>query len=70
MLDIKGMNSETLESFNIVTLPYSVLVTPYKRISEYGIKLDSLATARIDSLTHRHDVKEEEKEKKKKKNNR
>lgn len=66
VLDIKGMNSETLESFNIVTLPYSVLVTPYKRISEYGIRLDSLTTARIDSLTHRHDVKEEEKKKKEK----
>ena len=67
VLDIKGMNSETLESFNIVKLPYSVLVTPYKRISEYGISLDSITTARIDSLTHRHDVKEAEKKNNKKK---
>ena len=65
VIDIKGMNSEILETFNITSLPYSVLVTPYKRIAEYEVTLDSLAAARIDSLTHRHDTRNERNKKKK-----
>ncbi len=65
VIDRKGMNSEILETFNIRTLPYSVLVTPYKRVSEYNLKLDSSAVALIDSLTQKHDNKND----KKKKNN-
>ena len=66
VLDIKGMNSDVLETFNITSLPYSVLVTPYKRVAEYEITLDSLAAARIDSLTHRHDTRNEKSKKNKK----
>lgn len=55
--DNKGMNSEITEIFNISSLPYSVLVTPYKRISEYDLQLDSVSIALIDSLTYRHDNK-------------
>lgn len=55
--DNKGMNSEITEMFNISSLPYSVLVTPYKRISEYDLQLDSVSIALIDSLTYRHDNK-------------
>ena len=65
VLDIRGMNSDVLQTFNITSLPYSVLVTPYKRIAEYEVTLDSLTAARIDSLTHRHDTKNERNKKKK-----
>jgi hypothetical protein len=58
------MASEVLESFNITSLPYSVIVTPYKRIAEYSVALDSLTAMRIDSLTHKHDTRNEKKEKK------
>ena len=65
VLDRKGLNSDILTTFNIRTLPYSVLITPYKRISEYNLRLDSVAVALIDSLTQKHDARNE----KKKKNN-
>lgn len=68
-LDCQGMNSKVLEGFNITSLPYSVLLTPYKRIAEYDLTLDSLTAVLIDSLTHRHDTKNEKKSDKKKKNN-
>lgn len=55
--DNKGMNSDVVEMFNISSLPYSVLVTPYKRISEYDLQLDSVSIALIDSLTYRHENK-------------
>lgn len=65
VLDIKGMASEILESFNITSLPYSVIVTPYKRIADYDIALDSITAAKLDSLTHRHDTRNAKKDKKK-----
>lgn len=71
VIDIKGMNSDVIETFNITSLPYTLLVTPYKRITEYGLVLDSLAAASIDSLTRKHDAKiedERKKEKEKEKN--
>lgn len=68
VFDRKGMASEVLESFNITSLPYSVIVTPYKRIAEYGIALDSTTAVLIDSLTHKHDIRNEKNDKDKKKN--
>ena len=65
VLDIKGLASEVLESFNITSLPYSIIVTPYKRIAEYDITLDSITAAKIDSLTHRHDTRNVKKDNKK-----
>ena len=65
VFDRRGMASEVLESFNITSLPYSVIVTPYKRIVEYDIALDSITAMKIDSLTHKHDTRNEKKEKKK-----
>lgn len=53
--DTKGLNSSVTSIFNIASLPYSVLVTPYKRIAEYDLKLDSSAVVLIDSLTQKHD---------------
>lgn len=72
VIEAKGMNSEILEIFNITSLPYSVLVTPYKRIADYDVPLDSVTAATIDSLTCKHDAKNQKKElsQKKKKNNR
>ena len=69
VIDIKGMNSEILETFNLTSLPYSMLLTPYKRIAEYDLSLDSLTAVLIDSLTHKHDTKNDKKNDKKKKNN-
>lgn len=63
VIDRRGMGSEILETFNIASLPYSVLVTPYKRISEYGLRLDSLAFETIDSLTYKHDNRNQKKKK-------
>lgn len=56
--DPNGMNSEILEPFNITRLPFSTLVTPYKRIEEYHLQLDSTDIARIDSLVLKHDNKQ------------
>lgn len=69
VIDIKGMNSDVVETFNITSLPFSLLVTPYKRITEYGLVVDSLAAVMIDSLTQKHDARnnaDKEKNKKKK----
>ena len=68
-LERKGMNGEIMETFNITSLPYSVLVTPYKRVAEYNLQLDSLTGVLIDSLTHKHDTRNEKKNDKKKKTN-
>ena len=67
VIEPKGMNSEAMEIFNITSLPYSVLVTPYKRIVEYNLPLDSITAATIDSLTHKHDTRNQKKEEKLKK---
>ncbi len=64
VIEIKGMNCEILETFNITSLPYSVLVTPYKRIAEYGLTLDSLTALSIDTLTHKHDTRNQKKKNK------
>lgn len=55
--DTKGMNSDVINSFNIASLPFSLLVTPYKRIAEYNLQLDSAGIAYIDSLVLKHDKK-------------
>ena len=61
VLDRRGMASQVLESFNITSLPYSVIVTPYKRIVEYDIALDSITAMKIDSLTYKHDTRNDKK---------
>ena len=52
------MNSDVISSLNIASLPFSALVTPYKRIAEYNLKLDSTDIALIDSLVLKHDKKQ------------
>ncbi len=56
--DPQGMNSEVLIPFNMTSLPFSTLVTPYKRIEKYHLKLDSADIALIDSLVLKHDKKQ------------
>ncbi len=52
--DTNGINSEVTATINVGKLPYSLLVTPYKRISVYGLLPDSSGIALIDSLTIAH----------------
>lgn len=68
--DTEAWNSELINKFNIKSLPFSILVSPYQRIVRFDLKLDD-AGELIDSLTTKHDnnekKKEEDKNKKKKK---
>ena len=52
--DTNGISSEVTATINIGKLPYSILVTPYKRISACGLQPDSSGIALIDSLTTAH----------------
>lgn len=68
--ETKAWNSELINKFNIKSLPYSMLVSPYQRIIRFDLKLDD-AGELIDSLARKHDInekkKKEEKEKEEKK---
>ena len=66
--DRKGLNSDIVNTFNLTSLPYSILVTPYKRISEYGLELDEKGFALIESLVEKHKASTKDKEKEKEKN--
>lgn len=59
--DTRGWNSNLADEFIIPELPFSVLVTPYQRVNEYGVNIKN-ATERIDSLVKRHQKREREKE--------
>ena len=69
--DNKAWNSELVSKFDIDSLPYSILVSPYQRVIKYKIDTEK-EIALIDSLTKKHDKtieerrKREEQEKKKK----
>ena len=56
--DPQGMNSTVIEPFNITALPFSALITPYKRIERYQLCLDDADIALIDSLVLKHDKKQ------------
>ena len=56
--DPHGMNSAVIEPFNITTLPFSALITPYKRIERYQLSLDDADIALIDSLVLKYDKKQ------------
>ena len=56
--DPQGMNSAVIEPFNITTLPFSALITPYKRIERYQLSLDDADIALIDSLVLKYDKKQ------------
>lgn len=68
--ETKAWNCELVNKFNIKSLPFSILVSPYQRIVKFDLKLDE-AGELIDSLATKYDIsekkKKEEEEKKKKK---
>lgn len=64
--DLKGWNSTLVNEFIIPSLPYSMLLTPFQRVNEYGVKLQGSAE-RIDSLVKKYQKQEKEKELRKKK---
>lgn len=73
--DSRAFNSEIVSKFDIDSLPYSILVSPYQRVLKYKVDLEE-DIALIDSLTKKHDKsleerkerEEREKQKTKKKN--
>ena len=71
--DEMAWSSEVISKFDIDSLPYSLLISPYQRIIKYKIDTEK-DIALIDSLTKKHDKSLEERRKreeleKKKKNN-
>ena len=58
--DTKAWNSELVNKFNIRSLPFSILVSPYQRIIKFGLNLDE-AGELIDSLATKHDISEKQK---------
>lgn len=59
-------NSALANEFLIPSLPFSMLLTPYHRVHEYGLELNEAAEY-IDSLVNKFRKQEKEKELKKKK---
>ncbi len=64
--DTKGFNAEILNGFNVASLPFSILVSPYQRINKYNVSIAS-DSAYIDSLVVKYRTEEKERERKKKK---
>ena len=58
--DTKGWEGDIVKKLNIETLPFSILVTPYQRISKYNISIGETAHL-IDSLATKYDEQEETK---------
>ena len=56
--DTKEWNSELAANFNIKSLPYSILLSPYQRIIMFGADLDK-AGGHIDSLATNFDEEQE-----------
>lgn len=68
--ETKAWSCNLANNFNIKSLPFSILVSPYQRIVKFDLKLDD-AGELIDSLARKYDIsekkKKEEKEKEEKK---
>ena len=58
--DTKGFNASILDKFNIKSIPFSILVTPYQRISKYDISIDN-CIHHIDSVVAKYDKEMDEK---------
>ena len=65
VLDIKMFHSPLVKQFNVKSLPFTMLVSPYQRVVEYDVRTEGLGL-RIDTLSRRYDKNEEEKKKKEK----
>lgn len=61
----KGWNGGVLKEFNIPSLPYSMLLTPYQRVNRYDVDLNS-ALEIINPLVEKHKRQLKEQEQKKK----
>lgn len=66
--DTKAWNSELVNNFNIKSLPYSILLSPYLRIIMFDADIDRMGTY-IDSLAVKFDKEQKEKEKRNRKKN-
>lgn len=69
VLDRMMFHSPLVKQFNVKSLPFTILVSPYQRVIDYDVDTEDLGE-RIDSLTRRYDREQEKKkanEKKKKK---
>ena len=69
VLDTKMFHSPLVKQFNVKSLPFTILVSPYQRVIDYDVDTEGLGE-RIDSLARRYDREQERKranEKKKKK---
>lgn len=62
VLDTKMFHSALVKQFNIKSLPFTILVSPFQRIIDYDIDTEGLGE-RIDSLARRYDREQEKKKK-------
>lgn len=67
--DTKAWSSEFISKFSIRRLPFSILVSPYQRITELDVNLGNDVEL-IDSLVRKYDKSLEERKKKEKEKNR
>ncbi len=58
IMESKMFASPLASQFNIKSLPFTMLVSPYQRILEYDVAMDSIA-AHIDSLARNYDKNQE-----------
>lgn len=61
-LDRMMFHSPIVKQFNVKSLPFTMLVSPFQRIIDYDIDTEGLGE-RIDSLTRRYDREQEKKKK-------
>lgn len=63
VLDRMMFHSPLVKQFNVKSLPFTMLVSPYQRVIDYDIDTEGLGE-RIDSLAKKYDKNQEEKKKK------
>lgn len=63
VLDRMMFHSPLVKQFNVKSLPFTMLVSPFQRVIDYDIDTEGLGE-RIDSLTKKYDKNQEEKRKK------
>ncbi|MBR5813450.1 MAG: thioredoxin family protein [Bacteroidaceae bacterium] len=68
VIESKMFGSAIAKQFNIKSLPFTMLVSPYQRILKYNVKMEGI-TAYMDSLTRKYDKEQEKKKEKEKKTN-
>ena len=60
VIDMKMFDSPIVKQFNVKSLPFTMLVSPYQRVVDYDIDTEGLGT-RLDSLTRKYDKGQEKK---------